>query len=176
MGRPKGSGAGLPMWKPFPMEERISTFWKRADIKGDDECWNWKFPPDPQTGYGRYSFQKKHTSAHRFAWIISRGTIPKGMCVCHHCDNRICVNPKHLFLGTIADNNADMIRKGRQSKAPRNNKISEDDVIKIRSMWKPYKVSVRKISETLKLGYKSCEIAVSKHHWKHIPWTQNELR
>jgi len=170
-GRQKGIGAGYPPNKSLPMEERIRTFWTRVNKLSDSECWNWTHPADKETGYGRLGLNTKLISAHRFSWLIHFGDIPEGMCVCHHCDNRICVNPKHLFLGTIADNNADMKRKGRMSKAPRNNKISPEDVVQIRKMWIPFKMSVRKISKILNLNYKSCETAVSRKHWQNIPWT-----
>lgn len=71
--------------------------------------------------------------AHRVSWEFNRGSIPEGMCVLHKCDVARCVNPDHLFLGTIADNNADMHRKKRHQHGERhyNAKLSEDDVRKI---------------------------------------------
>jgi hypothetical protein len=170
-GRPKGSGKGLPWRKPFPMWERKATFWSRVQTGSRDECWPWKGPADPQTGYGKFCWNNFTTSAHRFAWIATYGVIPKGLLVCHKCDNRICQNPHHLFLGTIADNNADMRKKGRGSKPPSSAKITREQVIQIRKLWVPYKTSMRTIAKLLKVPYKSVESAVNPKRWNQIPWT-----
>lgn len=87
-------------------------FWQKVNIGKRGDCWEWKLSCY-KSGYGKIGINGKSLRAHRVAWIVSRGPIPKGLFVLHTCDNRKCVNPDHLFLGTQKQNLKDMIQKGR---------------------------------------------------------------
>lgn len=71
--------------------------------------------------YGALWVDGRTELAHRFAWRLAHGRIPEGMVICHHCDNPLCCNVDHLFLGTVADNNADKMRKGRDNRRGKGN-------------------------------------------------------
>ena len=159
-GRPKGT-------KNFSTDAlRQEAFWKRVAIRGLDQCWNWTGYQEPQTGYGKFLFDKRVNGAHRYSYRIVRGPIPEGMLVCHSCDNRLCQNPVHLFAGTYTDNNRDMFSKGRGSKPPSSAKSTPEQVKMIRSMWIPQKVTMRMISEKLGISVKRVESAIRK--WEHV--------
>lgn len=87
-------------------------------IRAPDECWPWR--GRPQNGYGKFSVcgdgkDRVRIVAHRVAWIVEHWRDPGELLVCHSCDNRLCCNPAHLWLGTALDNHADMVAKGRRA-------------------------------------------------------------
>jgi len=112
---PRGRAAGV--WKQGlpPMKKTLEElFWSKVDKSaGPDACWPWT--GGLHGGYGRIMFNKERMLAHRVSWVLTNGAIPPGLCSCHRCDNPCCVNPSHLFLGTVTDNNADCTAKGRRS-------------------------------------------------------------
>jgi hypothetical protein len=155
----------------------VTRFWSYVSKKGVG-CWEWTGCKHT-AGYGMINMGGRYgriERAHRLSWIIHFGPIPDKLCVCHHCDNRKCVNPDHLFLGSRSDNNRDMKLKGRcdRIKRPRgersgNSKLTESDIVNIRMEYSKTKPLLRELSVKYGVSPQQIYRIVTRKSWAHVP-------
>ena len=144
----------------------LERFWNK--VKKTDGCWEWMGRVSGR-GYGAYGPRV----AHRVIWEQIHGPIPSGMCICHRCDNPLCVRPSHLFIGTHSDNIKDAVIKGRvvppDSRGEKHGraKLSDNDVYEIRRL---YSLGVKQplIAKMWRITHWNVNSIVYRRNWRHI--------
>lgn len=161
------------------MRECLAKFLERVAVGSPGECWPWMGTRDSR-GYGRgWAYhrsptERRYERTHRISWEMhNEAVIPPRMEICHHCDNPPCVNPAHLFLGTHAENMADMARKGRPRRpGPRGvdhpaAKLTEDAV---RALRRRSAEGVRQRDVAAEFGISQAQVwnIVHRLQWGHV--------
>ena len=131
-------------------------------VNKTSSCWLWVGPKN-KGGYGKLCFRgNKTATSHRVAYELFKGKIDEGFLVCHKCDNPPCVNPDHLFLGTIADNKEDQLQKDRGGV-----KLKAKDVIKIRKLYEN-DIGSALIARLFNVTCGTISSIAKRRIWKHI--------
>jgi hypothetical protein len=138
-----------------------ARFWARVDKTA--ECWNWTGSIQSR-GYGDGSFGGRRLLVHRLSWELAHDEAPpRGLSVLHRCDNRRCVRPEHLFLGTPADNTLDMMQKGRQVTC----KLTRENAIAIREACAAG-VAYRQLAMQYGVSPSTIKAVASRQNWDWV--------
>lgn len=140
----------------------IERFWEKVDKKGEDECWEWLASKNHASGT-MFAWDNKYWTAHKISYKLFIGEIPKGLCILHRCDNPLCVNPKHLFLGTHQDNMNDMAIKGR-AYGTRLKKQNIKEIFRLHALGEPQ----HKIGKLFGVCQQYISKILRKKVWKHV--------
>lgn len=167
-GRSKNAGG---VWSKFidPHKRKplLERFWNK--VHKTDTCWFWTGATNPG-GYGMMCANGKSQLATRWLWTWTNGPIPAGLCVLHKCDNRACIRPEHLFLGTTQENTQDCIDKGRranlQGEQLPQSKLTEQQVREIRLL--AIKTTRKEIAHKFSISPITVRDVVKLRTWKHI--------
>lgn len=160
------------MKKPRPIKltkaDKI-RFWSKVDRRGPDDCWEWQASRTWQ-GYGHFGIGGSNPYlAHRIAFVIANGDTE--LCVLHHHDNPSCCNPKHLYAGTIEDNNRDRDNKGRaadnRGENSGNTKLTDSDVREIRRLYAGGWLQLE-IAGDFGIKQTTVSAIIRRETWKHI--------
>ncbi len=166
---------------PIFTEQQISRFWSKVAKGEPNDCWLWTACVGVR-GYGKFTLRFAENprrpasfNAHVLARYFTTGEWPSGLCTLHACDNPPCCNPAHLWLGTNADNSADMLSKDRHRTADRRGeaggraKLSEAQVIRIRRLHDAGGITYVELGRQFGVHPVSIRLIVKRINWSHIP-------
>jgi hypothetical protein len=140
-------------------------------MNNSNGCWEWQGKMFTN-GYGDMSIDNKHYLAHRLSYKLFNGHIPDGLCVLHKCDNRKCVNPDHLFLGTAHDNMQDCLKKHRNNPVQGinmfNSKLDDDAVRVIRKEYTKDGKTAKRLAELFGVSTGIIYNVITNRIWKHV--------
>lgn len=170
----------VPDYKARKRGEPTMDLWDRiyskVEINESTGCWEWQ--GYKRNGYGRTTIgsrtngTRRSECTHRISYMLNYGEIPKGMDVCHKCDNPSCINPKHLFLGTPRDNAVDCLNKGRRhdisGENKHNAKLTKTDVENIRKIYELKELSLRELARKYNVNRKTMWNAITGKTWKCV--------
>jgi len=154
------------------MKTLLERFEEKFMPEPNTGCWIWTASLNP-TGYGQFMLKNRPSLASRVSYELYKTKIPNKMLVCHTCDNRLCVNPDHLFLGTHQDNTNDMMSKGRSKnkvfygESHGNSKLNNEQVLEIRSLHKTG-LNYKQIASKFNITSENVGYIVLRKAWKHI--------
>jgi hypothetical protein len=160
---------------PLDDERMRARFMKQIVPEPNSGCWLFDCAPGPQE-YSRFCFDKKVYRAHRIAYALFISDVAEDIDVCHRCDFPPCVNPDHLFLGTSADNHADMKVKGRSTKGPGffgesspRSVLTNELVSKLRAEYARGGISQHALARKYGINRNTIESFLSRRTWRHLP-------
>lgn len=149
------------------------VLWSKVERRGADECWPWKGWRHDK-GYGRVEINDENFYAHRVIFDLANPGIiqlrddgSKEQCVLHRCDNPVCCNPRHLFIGTHADNMEDKKNKGRVSRAKPRAKLTAEDVFWMR-MQKKYGATKKALALLYDVSMATVSGALYGRHYRDV--------
>lgn len=154
---------------PLITERDKVRFWAKVRVLGEDECWLWTGYTTGK-GYGQFSLNGRHWYAHRLAYLLANGFIPEGLQINHgDCNNRKCVNPRHLYPGTQQDNMRDMVNAERQSRgeARYNAVFTEAQIAQIRDLYAEGNITQDELGERYGVTRNTISQIITGRHWTH---------
>lgn len=164
----------------------VVRFWLSVNKRGPDDCWLWT-GATRGNGYGTFTVNRRSVGTHCFSYQLAYGAYSRQLCVCHNCpngDNPLCVNPRHLFLGTRRDNMLDMWAKGRGPTGERHGmrrhperrageqcsyaRLTAVQVIAIRARYQPGGAAACELATEFGISRATVHDIVARRRWKHL--------